>query len=141
MFDCWEGPGSLDLGPLSVLLDGVLDLEPDGGAMLGVYSAGAGAVLVMGPAADEEAGDRVPAEGEDGEGVDQPGGAVGQGVQGAEGQSHAPLPGGQGVAHIDGGDGLHEEAHHQVGKADVSEEKISGALLEAVLTSDRAHDH
>ncbi len=35
-----------------------------------------------------------------------PGGSVGEGVEGAEGQADVPLAGGDGVANVDGADGL-----------------------------------
>ena len=57
-------------------------------------------------AALEDLADIVPAEGEDGEGEDYPGGSVGQGVERAEGEPHLALAGGEAVADIDRGDGL-----------------------------------
>ena len=74
-------------------------------------------------AAGEPVREGGPAEGHCGEGEDQPGGAAGERVQRAEGQAHAALPRGQGVAHVDGRDRLHQEAHHQVGEADVGQQQ------------------
>ena len=76
-----------------------------------------------GAAAGEPVCEGGPAEGHSGEGEDQPGGAAGERVQRAEGQAHAALTRGQGVAHVDGRDGLHQEAHHQVGEADVGQQQ------------------
>ena len=92
-------------------------------------------------AALEDLADIVPAEGEDGEGEDYPGGSVGQGVERAEGEPHLALAGGEAVADIDRGDGLDQEADDQVGEGDVGEEEVGGALLETVVISDCAHHH
>ena len=46
-----------------------------------------------------------------GEWKDTPGGPVGEGVQGAEGQTNVPLSGRDGVADINGADGLDLETY------------------------------
>ena len=73
-----------------------------------------------------------PAEGHSGEGEDQPGGAAGERVQRAEGQAHAALTRGQGVAEVHRRDGLHQEGDDQVGEADVGQQEVPGRHLSDV---------
>ena len=57
--------------------------------------------------AETDVTEGVPAESHHGEGEDQPGGPEGQGVKAAECQANLPFSRGEGVADIDGRDGLH----------------------------------
>ena len=83
----------------------------------------------------------VPAEAHQGQGEGQPRGAVGQGVQRAEGESYVPLFGGESIAHIDGRDGLDKEGYKDVGEADVGDEEVGCAFLQVIQVPDRAEDH
>ena len=110
------------------LLKGAPELHPDllaagGRHRVVAVVVGVGVVALLQAAAGEPVCEGGPAEGHSGEGEDQPGGAAGERVQRAEGQAHAALTRGQGVAHVDGRDGLHQEAHHQVGEADVGQQQ------------------
>ena len=82
----------------------------------------------------------VPEEADDGGGEDAPGGAVGEGVEGAEGQTHLPLPGRDGVADVDGGDGLDDERDEDVGETEVGQEQVVGGGLEPVDVADGGDD-
>ena len=62
-----------------------------------------------------------------------PRGPVGESVEGAEGESDVPLARRDGVAHVDGADGLDEERDEQVGKAQVQQQEVERGAAEGLL--------
>ena len=62
-----------------------------------------------------------------------PRGPVGEGVEGAEGESDVPLARRDGVAHVDGADGLDEERDEQVGEAQVQQQEVERGAAEGLL--------